>query len=220
MTAAEILASARTHLNDDQGYRWQDNILLPKLKEAQRELNLKMQLAGIPMFDELTVVMTVPANATDGQEVDLTTVTDYPTDIAEPIWLRERAVGQTDVDFSDMDEKNYIPKLVKTTKLRYWCWRKQKIYVAGATVDVEVQLQYKRKLTIVSKLSDEIEPFFAESYLSYRTAYLASKDDTLKAAADENMDLILRYNIKGMQNMPVRNRGYHTRQRIARARRW
>ena len=219
-TAGSILTSARTHLNDDLAAIWQDQRLLPKLREAQKTLQLHLMLSGIELYNEVSDVLTVPANTTDGVAVDLTSVSGYPSDLVEPIWMKERLVGQLDINFTDMIELEYIAPTTKGTTLRYWAWRKQKIYVPGAVNDVQVLIRYKRSLALVSKLTDTVEPLQCEAYLSYKTASLVllgttedAKGKSLSDVADSNLDLILRINIKGQQNKPTRRLGYHTKAR-------
>src|ERR1035437_6370810 len=114
-TAFQVLESARIHLNDEIGLIWTDNRLLPKLQEAHRELKNELLLNGIPVIYEVSVVLSVPALTTD-----LTTVTNYPSDLLSPIELKERSVGGQNIDFTGMSQVNFIPNSQQATTLNYW----------------------------------------------------------------------------------------------------
>jgi hypothetical protein len=215
--AAQVLDSARTHLNDEYGSLWTDQKLLPKLQEAHRELQSTLFLAGIPVINDVTAVLTVPANVIDGQNVDMSTVAGYPTNLVRPIWMKERTVGQQNQDFIDMIEVDFIPSISKDTRLVYWAWIGQTIMLLGATNDVQVQLRYRGSITVPTKVTDDCVVLFSETFLSYRTAALAiastGQDDnkfrTLDAMAERNLDKLMRTAIKEEQNLPVRRVPYH-----------
>lgn len=216
----DVLALARTHLNDDQAILWPDHRIIPKFKQAQYDLHSELTQAGLELFNEVSVVLTVPLNSTDGVKVDLSTVTNYPTNLIEPIFLEERRVGQTESSFVPMTEYTFSPNVTKGPELLYWEWRNQTIFVPGATEDTEVRLKYKRRITIVSNLTDTIEPLQSESFLAYKTAGLCllgsagdqKAKDLLQLAASD-LDRVLRFYAKGQQNKPVRRRGYQRNQR-------
>src|SRR5215831_188595 len=47
--AGDVLVSARTHLNDDEGIIWPDQKLFPKLREAHRMLQVALVANGVPI---------------------------------------------------------------------------------------------------------------------------------------------------------------------------
>lgn len=210
-TFADILNQARTHLDDDKAINWQDYRLLPKLVAAYDELKATLQLNGDQLTKEVSSIMTVNAGVTD-----LTTVTGYPTDLVEPIWLKERQTGGTDQDFADMTEVRFIPNVQQQTTLNFWCWRTNKVLLLGALNSVQVQLRYRRNLTDPSLISASLDVIQGEIYLSYRTAALAmnsiGKDGTnLAKTAQMNLDMIIGLNSKKAQNLPTKRIGYHRR---------
>lgn len=205
------LDTARTLLNDDAGTLWTDAVLLPKLKEAHREMQTKLVLAGIPVIKAATAVLSVPANTTD-----LTSVVGYPTDLIEPTWLKERTPGQQERDFVDMTEVADVPNLNPTTELIYWCWIGEKILLLGAVVNRDVKIRYMKGITVPVAGTSPIGFLFGESYLGHRTAALSASSVGNKTAHDEltqeaNMKFqeIVALNIKGGQNLPARKRPYH-----------
>jgi hypothetical protein len=208
-TAAQVLDSARAHLDDFQGTLWTDPRLLPMLQEAHRELQAKLLLNGLQIMNEVTPVLTVPALTTN-----FSLVTGYPTDLVEPIWMKERQVGQLNEDFADMQEVDFIPNVRQSTELVWWCWQEEKIIFLGATNNVEVQLRYRRYLTTPLTVNDTIGVLLGENHLSYRTASLASNSvgrprKDLEGAAQSNLDIVIRAAVKELQNLPAKRRPYH-----------
>ncbi len=214
--AYQVLDSARTYLDDDDRSSWPDQKLLPKLQEAHRELALKLILCGVPVTNELSTVITVPADTVDGHNVDLSLVTGYPTDIIEPIWLKERAIGQQNQDFVDMTEVDFLPNLQKSTELIWWCWQQEKVFLLGALNDVQVILRYRRGLPTPVTVNDAIGVLYGELFLSRRVASMAmesignsARATSLNAEAMMHFDTIKRAAVKEMQNLPARKRPYH-----------
>ena len=209
--ASVALNTARTLLNDDAATLWTDAVLIPKLQEAHRELQVKLQLSGIPVINAVTVVLSVPANTTD-----LSTVAGYPTNLVKPEQLKERVPGQKDEDFREMTEVDFIPNINRSTPLTCWSWIGEKILLLGSTIATEVQLRYWRGLPAIVDGTSQIGFIFGENYLGHRTAALAAsstgndsgyKEWTSEAMA--KMDEIIRMNVKGLQNLPANRRPYH-----------
>lgn len=214
-TTFQVLESARIHLNDEMGLLWPDNRLLPKCQEAHRELKNELILNGIPITHEVSAILTVPAGTTD-----LTTVTNYPSDMLIPIWMKERQVGQQNVDFTDMVQASFIPNTQQEIYLNYWAWIEEKIILLGALNDVQVELRYMREIAVPVEVNSPIGVLLGESFLSYRTAALAAlsiKDyqqaQALDMIAKDNLLNVITFNVKGLQNIPGRRRPYHRRYR-------
>jgi hypothetical protein len=227
VTAFEVLESARTHLNDEQGINWPDVRLLPKLKEAHRELRSELVLVGVPVIENTTTIMTVPAMRVDDQNVDLSSLVGYPADMISPEWMKERQIGQTRIDFVDMQPVDFLPDTIKGPELVWWSWQQETITVLGALNNVEVKLRYKRNIPTPVTVNDTIGFIYGELFLSYRTAALAngstgndSKNAFLTEQAKMNLDKVIRMNIKQLQSLPSKRRPYHRgrgRNRVLRA---
>jgi hypothetical protein len=212
--ASVALDVARSKLNDAAGTRWTDAALLTYLQQAHRELQVRLDLEGLPVIQAVTVALTVPALVTD-----FSTVVGYPTDLVEPQWMKEKQVGQQDRDFVNMVEVSFIPQLQQDPqRLNYWCWQEEKILFLGSTTDVIVQLRYLRGLPAITSGSSPIGFIFGENYLGPRCAALAGDptgDDTgfqrWTDEANANIDAIVRMNVKGLQALPARRQPYHRR---------
>lgn len=213
-TAGQVVSSSQAHLNDVGGTIWTYATLLPFLQEAHRELRSKVILNGIPVIDEVTGVISVPAGTTD-----LTTIAGYPTDLIVPIWMKERQQGDpNNSDFIDMTPRDFIPNINQDIWLYWWCWRGEKIFLVGSLNNEEVQLRYRRQIPTPVVAGDSVGWLGAENFLSYRTAALAcnsigegEKGQSLSQQAEINMDIVIRLNVKQLQTMPARRRPYHRR---------
>lgn len=218
-TAAAALDSARVYLNDVGKQIWTDAVLLPYLKEAHKDLLLVLFLNGIPVIREKSAAINVAANA-----LTLT----LPGDLLEPIWLKERAQGSSD-DWIPMTEVEFEPDRNKDIALRYWAWREEAINFVGATTNREVLLRYWKSITIVTDASSNLGFLLSDYFLGPQAAgYAAGSvgNDTLAkellwvqgqsvGIAGSKLDMIIRSNVKGQQNLPARRIPYR---RFARSR--
>src|SRR6267154_4050883 len=143
-----VLSQARTHLNDDEGSNWPDNKLIPKAQQAFNQMQAELLLAGIPIINSVSVVITVPVSSVDDTNQDLSKIVGYPTDMIMPIEMKERQLGQRNQDFVDMMEVDYIPQSDIQNQLLYWSWISQTIMLRGALQSNQVLLKYQRLLPI------------------------------------------------------------------------
>jgi len=162
---------------------------------------------------EVSAIFKVPAGTKD-----LTVLPAYPDDLVQPIWLKERAPGQTDRDFIDMAEVDFLPQVLVDRRLIYWCWTGQKIMTISSYADREVMIRYKKALKIPQEATDNVGPFFGEIYLSYKTAALAvgsitprdeNKLEFLTLQADSSLEDLLKLAAMSAQNLPTKRRPYH-----------
>jgi len=214
MAQAKVaLDMARALLDDQAGTLWTDAVLLPFLQKAHSELAAKLAAEGIPVVKTETSILSVPAYTTI-----LNNVAGYPTDLIEPIELFERYPGESVDKFVPVVERNFIPNLLPSQRLAYWCWEGEQIKMLGAVVNTEVQLRYTRALPTPTSASSNIGFIYGELYIGPRTASLAgSSVGNNDGAAEwreqalEGLDDVLAANIRGLQNLPTRHRPYHRR---------
>lgn len=220
LTAAAAFSSARVYLNDANQQIWTDAVLLPYLKEAHKDLLLVLWLNGIPVIKEKSAAINV--TAVSGLVVTL------PTDLIEPISLKERLQTSTSVnDYVPMVEKDFEPDITQTETLRYWAWREETIALVGATTNRTVLLRYYKSIATITGASDSLGFIFAEAFCGPQTAAYAAGSVGNTSLASEllwvnsgnlgvaggKLDMILRANIKGMQNLPARRLPYRRHSR-------
>ncbi len=216
--AVEALNGARTHLNDEQGSQWSDFKLIPKLRQAYREMMNEFEINAIPLINATTAVINVPAQTVDDNNLDFSTVAGYPTDLLEPIWMKERALGQSDADFVDMTKVDFIPNIPLGNELVWWAWIGGTIMFRGSLNICQVQLRYRRYIQPPSFATDNLVVPLAETFLAPETAYMAlistpnfneKVADSLKALAERNLANVIGYAVKEMQQLPAKRRPYH-----------
>lgn len=211
--AGQSLDSSRAHLNDIGATIWTNTVLLPFLQEAHRELRAIVILNGIPVTNEVSSIIAVPAGTSD-----ITGLGTYPTDLIVPIWMKERQQGQTLDDFIEMTPRDFLPDVNPDIWLFWWCWRHEKVFVNPSLNNEDIQLRYRRQIPTPAATGDSLGWLNAEMYTSYRTAALAcqsigeiEKAQGLDAQAKANLDTVVRLNAKQIQTLPARRRPYHRR---------
>jgi hypothetical protein len=219
--ASAALNSARTYLNDQNQQIWTDPILIPFLQEAYKDLLLVLWLNGLPVVREKAASITVPAGS-------LNLGVNQPADLLEPIWIKERQPGSSE-DWIPMIETDFEPDWQAENTLRWWTWREEKINFVGATVDRAVLIQYMKTLSMPVVATDPLNFIYADFFLGPQTAGYAANsvgNTTLSKEcmwiqgiqvgfAGAKLDMIIRSNVKGQQNLPARRIPYR---RFARTR--
>lgn len=169
VTAAVVLSTARTLLNDDASTLWTDVALIPKLAQAHRELQVKLRFAAAPVMRAIQDEVSVLTGAL--------TMTS-PADMVEPIKLWERGgSGGTIADYIPMTEVDPLPIMAQGATLAWWQWSVKSaeiINFLGATADRKVRLNYWRSITVPAANTDAIGFINGELYLAPRVAALAA----------------------------------------------
>jgi len=165
---SQVLVTARTYLNDDNATQFPDQVLIPKIQEAHRELQEELWVVGSPIVRGQTLV----AYATPTQVLGA-----MPQDFLCPTALFENTAGATvsTAGWQPMTEAFYIPLgTVLGPTLGWWVWQQEVITVAGATASRAVVVQYRRQITIPVLSTDLIGILFGESYLAARAAAICA----------------------------------------------
>jgi hypothetical protein len=213
---SDVFSRARTLLNDDDAANWPDYRLYTKVVTAFEELEAELIVAGIPIIHTISSIITVPPVTIDDNNLDLSTVTGYPTDMIIPIWLKERQIGQMNSDFVDMVECDFIPNIALDIYLHYWSWQKNTIFLRGALNSIQVEIRYQRYLPIPRLNTDSLIVPLGQLFIVNRVAALAYQSlgnremwQDLSTAADVNLARIIDMNVKELQDLPAKRRPYH-----------
>jgi hypothetical protein len=212
-TAAEAYDSARSYLNDVGSQIWTNAKLRPFLVEAHRDLQLALWLNGLPVLKEKSAILQVAALAKE--------LANQPAVLLEPISMKERTAGSQE-DWMNMEESDFEADVVPVQVLRCWTWREERIVFVGSTASREVLLRYMKSLTLPVSENSTLGFIFAEVFLGPHTAQYAARavgNPTLAtealAAAREKLDMVIRANVKGQQNLPARRRPYRRSSRTS-----
>jgi len=167
--ASVVLATARTLLNDDGNTLWTDVVLMPKLAQAHRELQVKLRFAASPVMRAIADDQAVAASAI--------TVAS-PADMVEPIKLWERSgTGGTIADYIPMTEVDPLPITAQAATLIWWQWSiasAEVINFLGSSAARKVRILYWRSLAVPTANTDLIGFINGELYLAPRVAALAA----------------------------------------------
>ena len=196
---SQVLATARTYLNDDGATQFPDPVLIPKAQEAHRELQEELWSIGSPLVrGQVLVDYTTPGTALPAM----------PADFLCPTALFENAAASTvtSAGWTPMTEAFYVPLgTAIAAVLNWWVWQQETITVAGASANRKVAIQYRRLITVPILATDLIGILFGETYLAPRTAAIAagtvgSKDilEAMTAMAKENLGKVISAN-RGQQ---------------------
>jgi hypothetical protein len=216
-TAGQVIRTAQSvYLNDFNNKTWSQAQLMEYLKEAHRQMQVELQLNGIPVLKQQTAQVTVP------QIPDMNTWPGYvlmpsqPDNLVQPIACWERPISDDfNSDWDEMVFKSFPPKVDPVNDLVYWTWMGEKIVFVGATQDNEVQLQYNGGIPIPQATTDPIGFINGETYLAPKLSALANASigGEKQAAKNEKiaeimLDKILCSNVMGEQGTVSRRKPY------------
>ena len=199
VTMGQVLVTARTYLNDDAAVQFPDQVIIPKIQEAHRELQEELWVIGSPL-----VRAQVPLNYTAPGTVFPAT----PADFLCPTAMFENSAGSSlaSPNWAPMTEAFYIPLgTVVGATLSWWSWQQEQIVIPGASQNRALVMQYRRLITIPVLATDLIGILFGESYLAARAAAMVAgtvgNQDILSVAtalAKENLGKVISAN-RGQQ---------------------
>jgi len=217
-TVQQVLLTAQTFLNDFGQKNWVKENLQQFLAEAHRDLQLQLQLNGIPVIKKKSTIATIPI-------VGLSPYTgpvQWPeqstalADLIQPLECWERPTGSTlESDWNLMTPKSFLPAMDPVQDLIYWSWMEEQILFIGSTALKDVKLYYNGGIKIPVADEDLMGFLNAESYVAPHLAALAADSvgapnlsARLERRADKNLELILQANILAEQGMPISRRPY------------
>src|SRR5438105_2298473 len=119
----DLLEIVQTHLNDHGGEFWKDNKqqLIIYVHEAIRDLQLELNVHGVPLVAKQSNPITVLAGTSD-------LGVNQPNDIVEPLVLQEKQHGVVE-DYEPMvGPRVFLPLTSQPeAELTWWAWSGGKI---------------------------------------------------------------------------------------------
>lgn len=204
--ASTVMDRAAALLNDSARSLYSYTVQLPYLKSAWDRLQMKLQLNGIPVVEEISSVTNVAANAT---------YITSPSDLVMPLAISERADETSDL-FVDVEYVSDIPEMDQEDTIIYWTWREEVLYINPPATNREVKIRYLKSLTAISGESTSLAVLNSTEYLAYKTAALCARyigenpvrADYLDMEAQSALEELLAIEVKAKQAVPVRPRSY------------
>src|SRR5271169_5559531 len=197
---SDITAAARPLLTDTfaagAGETYTDAVLLPFVQRAYRYAAryLRAKQVSILRYQSSPIKLAV------GQ----TTFTrapgaapNFPADMIRPIMLRERPTGGGQKYKNLKISDNFLPDQNAGTELALFDWRNDTLEFIGATVDIDVQMQYEADLPALTDVSSTILIADSVDALAGLVAAYASESrdeqtnsTRLQTIAERDLDLV------------------------------
>lgn len=206
-------------LNDSAKSIYTYVAMLPYLKVAMQELDEHFQLHNIPVTEESSAVINMPAGSTEIIYNGGVGTPSLPDDMVEPAQLWESPEGQA--KYIPMTARQYLPRFMEGIEIStfgYYVWQSQKIVVLAASADIDIKIDYIKQLfgTPIVNESSTINVVNAKTFLEYRTAALCAEfierntesSNALNVYAQLGIERATGINVKGTQNIMTRRRGF------------
>lgn len=224
VTPAEIIKTVASLQNDTAQTVYGNEQVLPYLNMALRELQELFQLNNIPVTNETSTTINVPAGvsivrfARPGQEEALPAL---PVDLIEIQQLWESQEDQN--LWIPMTKKEFLPHQLQDDQLinqfLVWAWIKQEIRLIPANQDNDLKIDYISSMFQTIELGQIDIPFpflNIHSYLSFRTASLCSmyigenetRAQSLNFDAENALNRTVGISTKGKQAITTRRKPF------------
>ncbi len=167
---SRVYADAQALLNDTGKAVFTDNFLQPYVMLAYRKIIDEIAAHHLD-FDEALATVTYTTATTP--PTDLSTQTGYPTDMWQPLLLRERK--DSTEQWVDMAQVRRLAARDPDTRLIEWEWRGNVIYVLGATENRQVEIRYEQIPAELLNPTDALKITGGEPILSHLAAAYAAR---------------------------------------------
>ena len=220
-TYTSILASSAAVLNDQTRAVYTDAVLLAYLNMALAELEEIFELNNIPVTNETSAIINVPAGIT---VIGYNTAPDpvLPPDLIEIQQLWESLEDQeawTPVTKKEFLTQSSIINGSPIAAFGVWAWMDQEIHVLESNQDNDLKLDYIKSLfsEITVGQLNALNPITnTDTFLSYRVAGLAAefidentvRADKLNLFGGSALERSLGISIKGKQSITTRRRPF------------
>ncbi len=216
---SDIILTVSVLMNDSSQTQYTNTVCLPFLNLSLDELQETFELNSIPVTNETSTAITIPANTASVSPI---TVPALPTDLIEIQQLWESPTGLN--QWTPMDKKEFIPHYLEdnTTISQFliWAWEQGAIRLIPANSIIDLKLDYTASMFATPILAGAINvdlPFTnVKTYLEYKTAalcalFIAENPDRAQALdglAGTALSRSLGIPIKGAQSIVTRRRPF------------
>lgn len=165
LTATQIFDIVRGLVNDVNAELWTDTVLLTRLPLPHYALQSALRLADCPVMKKRSSAITVASGNT--------TVT-LPSDLIEPIELRENTVAGGYTTANPVTYQDPLPAASAAATLVYWQWDGAAVNLVAASANRDVFIDYWRRITVPVAGANSIGVHDAELYLAPALAATAA----------------------------------------------
>jgi hypothetical protein len=217
-TWSSIFVKSAALLNDQDRAVYTDTILLPYLNIAINELQEIFELNNIPVTNEDSTTIAVPAGTS---AIGYLTTPALPADLIEIQELFESPTGQE--AWIPVTKREFITAaIVGNTPLTIfgvWAWLDQQIRVRPAVNAIDIKLNYIKYLfteITIGLIGTDNAIRNTDTFFQYRTAALAAefieenieRADKLNGYGALGLERSLGISVKGKQSIAVRRRPF------------
>jgi len=236
-TLGSAFALVRSLLNDVPGNVFSDPVLLPYANSAYRTVNTELGNVQASSYIKDNVLFVLPAVAAQDASVQAVlnnagfnngtqnftsysgVVLQLPVDLMVPLRIEERTAGSTEewIPVTDMTDAGGLPEQLQGSRLCYWEWRSDGIYLLGGTQDNQIRLRYEAAFL---DMSDGTSPLLIRdgtNPVAFKMAELAANARGAPGAAnfkgfyDEAIELLKNRVAQREQHVGRRRRSYTAR---------
>lgn len=220
LTAAQVMDFAATRLNDVSKSIYSYTIQIPFLNVALGELQEIYEANNVPVTDETSATINVPAAAIGIVEIGYSGVAGriLPSDLIEikQLWQSGEGLNQW-YRFEPVDELPLSDLNAQISTFTCWKWGDQKLQLIAANADNDLKIQYVKSLfATVTASGDQLAITNGKTFLGNRTASLIAHDieenkqrsDDLYNDAIQGLDRSLTITTKGRQKIAIRRQPF------------
>ena len=236
-TLSTVFTLVRSLVNDALGSWATDAVLLPYANSAYRHVNSELGNVQAPSYIKDDVLMVLPAVA--GQDASVQAVlnnagfnngtsnfTTYsgvvlqlPVDLMVPLRIEERTAGSTEewIEITDMTDAGGLPEQLQGSRLCYWEWRTDGIYLLGATQDEQIKLRYEAAFLDMTDGTSPLEIRDGQNAVAFKTAELVAlarggaMAPLMKPQYDDAIELLKNRVAQREQHVGRRRKAYTSR---------
>ena len=221
LVASTVMDTAASLQNDSNKTRYGYSVQYPYLNLALQELQEQYELNNVPVTDDVSVEVNIPAGTTEITFAPTPPIVDtpyLPDDLIEPklLWQREYNVNSW-LPMSRVDFLPYELEGVEIPQFYNYTWSSNKISFLPANQLNQIKMNYIRNLfTRITDPDDNIAVINAATFLEFRTGALLAKyigedeprANELNGSAALAMDRALGIASKGRQRITIRRRPF------------
>lgn len=219
-TPAEVISMVASLQNDTAQSVYTNEAVLPYLNMALGELQEEFELSNVPVTNETSATLNVPAGTT---VIAFTgTTPTLPSDLIDIQQLWES--GEDENQWIPMTRKEFLPHYLENVTISqflYWSWINQEIRLPTADADNDIKIDYIKNIfaeVTIDDVDDELNVINSKTWLGYKTAALCSmyigenetRAGVLNAQAAEALGRLLGISAKGRQAITTRRRPFRS----------
>ena len=217
MTAEEGMDMTRSLLNDQIGAVFENDVQIPYLNMALRDLELKLQLNDIPVTLETSSPVIPVLAGIDNIGGPGGPPLPYLFINAKQLW--QRPSGTTNA-FLPIAQYQFLPSWNSENIVNYlsgWAYLAQYIHLVPSTTPTDIRMDYtKGIIPIITDGDDDIDILNSFQYLGFKTAGYCSmfigenpsRAQVLEGQAENAFNEMLGIETKGQQSIVTRRRPF------------